>query len=428
MVFLDVVYNHFGPEGNYLHLYASPFFTDRYNTPWGEAIRFSGAQARWVRRFFIDNALYWLEEYHFDGLRLDAVHAIFDPSDPSFLEELAAEVRNGPGRKRQIHLVLENYDNESRLLARNGADTPRYYSAQWNDDIHHAAHILLTGETDGYYTDYAGKPVAHLGRCLTEGFAYQGEESKWRKGRKRGTPSGFLPPTAFVNFIQNHDQIGNRAFGERLSILADDRPLKTATAILLLAPQPPLLFMGQEWGCRQPFLYFCDFGDDLAPKVRDGRRREFAGFAAFTNEKQLERIPDPCDWNTFARCILDRSVLDEEGARQWLAFHRRLLELRRCEIIPRLGCESVPGSYRELVEKALAVEWQLPGGELLQMIANLGGAVLSLALPRGRFFYLSEGVDTDGGLEMESWSVAFYLQEQTSGTTAGGMKEGNNHG
>ncbi len=199
MVFLDVVYNHFGPEGNYLHLYASSFFTDRFDTPWGEAIRFSGPLCRWVRRFFIENALYWLEEFHFDGLRLDAVHAIFDDSQPDILEELATAVREGPGKGRQVHLVLENDGNEVRYLAREKG-RPSFYDAQWNDDAHHAMHVLISGETDGYYLDYAENPAARLGRCLAEGFAYQGEESAWRGGRRRGSPSAGLPPIAFVDF------------------------------------------------------------------------------------------------------------------------------------------------------------------------------------------------------------------------------------
>lgn len=409
MVFLDVVYNHFGPEGNYLHLYASPFFTERFHTPWGAAINFSGPHSHWVRRFFIDNALYWLTEFHLDGLRLDAVHAIFDSSEPHILEELAARVREGPGRERQVHLVLENDGNEARLLARGNDGRPRCYDAQWNDDAHHALHVLLTGEADGYYGDYAAAPASHLGRCLAEGFAYQGEVSAWRQGRRRGSPSGSLPSVAFVNFLQNHDQIGNRAFGERLTLLAGDRALKTAAAVLLLSPPLPLLFMGQEWGCRLPFFYFCDFGDDLAPKVRDGRRREFNRFAAFAAREMTNRLPDPCAEPTFRQCVLDWSALDGEKERSWLALHRELLAVRRQRIMPLLGRGLVPGHYTLPAAGILRVEWQMAGDAVLSLAVNLGGLPCSLPLPAGGVLYLSDGVAATERLELQPWSAAFYL-------------------
>jgi maltooligosyltrehalose trehalohydrolase len=209
MVFLDVVYNHFGPEGNYLHVYArEAFFQQDLHTPWGAAINFSRAGSRTVRDFFIHNALYWLEEFQLDGLRFDAVHGIHDDSHPHILEEIAQAVAKGPGRERHIHLVLENDGNEARYLQRNRQGAPMYYTAQWNDDIHHALHVLITGEEEGYYRDYVGTPAYHLGRCLTEGFAYQGEPSRYRNGRPRGESSRMLPPTAFVSFLQNHDQVG----------------------------------------------------------------------------------------------------------------------------------------------------------------------------------------------------------------------------
>ena len=300
MVFLDVVYNHFGPEGNYLHVYAPQFFTDRYHTPWGAAINFDGG-FRPVRDFFIENALYWLEEYHLDGLRLDAVHAIRDNSTPDILVELAETVRRRVGTGRQVHLVLENDDNASRYLERDRDDRPRWYTAQWNDDAHHALHVLLTGEDAGYYGDYSDAPARHLGRTLAEGFAYQGEASPHRGGSPRGTPSKRLPATAFVPFLQNHDQVGNRAFGDRISTLADADAVRAAVAVLLLAPSPPLLFMGEEWAARQPFPFFCDFGPDLADKVREGRRREFARFHAIPRRSRASTDPGSkrrCDLRT----------------------------------------------------------------------------------------------------------------------------------
>jgi maltooligosyltrehalose trehalohydrolase len=268
MVLLDVVYNHVGPEGNYLHVYArDAFFTERHHTPWGAAVNFDGPGSELVRRFFVDNALYWLEEYHLDGLRLDAVHAILDDSPLHVLEEIAQAVREGPGRERALHLVLENDANQSRFLTRTAAGSPRWYDAQGNDDIHHALHAILTGERHGYYGDNADVPHRHLGRCLAEGFAHQGEASAYRGGEARGERSAHLPPGAFVGFLQNHDQVGNRAFGERLPVLAPPDALTLATAILLLAPSPPLLFMGEEHAAAVPFLYFCDFGPDLAAAV-----------------------------------------------------------------------------------------------------------------------------------------------------------------
>ena len=214
-MFLDVVYNHFGPEGNYLHAYASPVFTDRHHTPWGSAINVDGQGAATVRELFVQNALYWLDEYRFDGLRFDAVHEIHDDSPRPFLMELAARVRAAVEPGRHVHLVLENDANEARLLGS--------YDAQWNDDAHHALHVLLTGERDGYYRDYAASPRGCSRARSPKGFAYQGEPSEHRGGAPRGEPSASLPSTAFVDFLQNHDQIGNRAFGERITALAPRR-------------------------------------------------------------------------------------------------------------------------------------------------------------------------------------------------------------
>lgn len=408
MVFLDVVYNHFGPEGNYLNRYASRFFTDRYATPWGDALRFNGDEARWVRRFFIENALYWLKEFHIDGLRLDAVHSIFDSSRPDILEELASTVRAALGAARQVHLILENDNNETRFLERSKNGPPVFYSAQWNDDAHHALHVLLTGEADGYYGDFSDEPARHLGRCLAEGFAYQGEVSAWRGGKRRGTPSGSLPPMAFVNFLQNHDQIGNRALGERLAVLANERAVEAATALLLLSPQLPLLFMGQEWGCRQPFLYFCDFGDDLAPLVRDGRRREFGRFAVFADPARLEDIPEPCNPATFRQCVLDWSCLEEENHRQWLVLHRRLLALRQRRIVPLLQSGRFAGRYFLPSKQVLQVEWEFACNTLLSLAANFSGQPVSQPLPAGEPLFLSAGVKKEETLKLPSWTVAFF--------------------
>jgi malto-oligosyltrehalose trehalohydrolase len=372
MVFLDVVYNHFGPEGCYIGQVAPPFFTDRHRTPWGRAINFDGPDSRTVREFFIANALYWIEEYHFDGLRLDAVHALVDDSDRDILIEIAEAVHAAIGDTRFVHLILENDDNASRYLERRANGRPRWYAAQWNDDIHHALHVLLTHETSGYYADYEAASTRDLGRALTEGFIYQGEPSVHRNGARRGEPSACLPPTAFVSFLQNHDQIGNRAFGERLTSHLGATAHRAAMATLLLAPSPPLLFMGEEWGCKQPFPFFCDFEPALADAVREGRRREFARFPEFRSEAARSRIPDPNAEATFLAAVLDWTALDEEPHRQWLEFVRRALSVRAREIVPRLR-DPAPNiaRFEELGPRALTACWQLGEGAVLRLYANL---------------------------------------------------------
>jgi maltooligosyltrehalose trehalohydrolase len=416
MMFLDVVYNHFGPDGNYLHLYAPQFFTDRHHTPWGNAINFDGPRSRIVRDFFIHNALYWLEEYRFDGLRLDAVHAIFDQSEPDILTELAAAVRDGPGRERQIHLVLENDANEARYLARDGAGRPRAYTAQWNDDLHHALHVIATGERGGYYADYAARPVHDLGRCLAEGFAYQGEPSPFRQAARRGEPSAQLPPAAFVSFLQNHDQIGNRAFGERLDTLAAEPALDALTVILLLAPPPPLLFMGQEWGALQPFLFFCDFDRDLARRVTRGRRAEFARFPQFSDAAARRRIPDPNASATFAASRLDWTDVTRPPHRERLDFHRQLLALRAREIAPRL-C-GMPGGrvrFRTRGNHELFVRWRLGDGSELSLVANLGAdRGDGSEPPAGRLLHAYPGEHAFAQIRqgLMPWSVGWYLDER----------------
>lgn len=371
MVLLDVVYNHFGPEGNYLHLYAPQFFTSRHRTPWGTAINFDGEASRTVRDFFIHNAVYWLEEFHFDGLRLDAVHAIADDSEPDILVELAQAVQGGPGRTRHVHLVLENDDNEARYLGRR-EDGLHGYEAQWNDDFHHAAHVLLTGECDGYYADYVGEPVRLLARALAEGYAYQGEHSVFR-GRARGEPAVGLPVSAFVNFLQNHDQIGNRAFGERLAALAPPEAIRAGLALLLLSPSIPLLFMGEEFGCTQPFPFFCNFEGELARAVTEGRRSEFSRFERFRDAAARTGIPDPNAVATFEMACLNwaDACRPENEARR--AFARELLDIRRREIVPRMA-ELLPGTGRYETEgrTALIVQWRGCDGSTLAVTANLG--------------------------------------------------------
>ncbi|MDE2229603.1 MAG: malto-oligosyltrehalose trehalohydrolase [Alphaproteobacteria bacterium] len=399
MVFLDVVYNHLGPEGNYLGSYAPAFFAAA-ETGWGPAINFA---VRPVRDFFIENALYWVLEYNVDGLRLDAVHAIRDDSRPDILEELAARVRLAVAPDRHVHLVLENDRNQARYLRRAADGRAACYDAQWNDDFHHAAHVVLTGETAGYYADFAVDPIAKLGRALAEGFAFQGERSAYRAA-PRGEPSAGLPPVAFVNFLQNHDQIGNRACGERLTALAEPAALAAAQAILFLAPAAPLLFMGEEWNATTPFLFFCDFAGALGAAVRDGRRREFAKFRAFAAPGAVARIPDPLAPATFERSQLARAASGERPPATPTI--RRLLEVRHREIVPRLP--GAGGGRYAVAGTCLEVVWRLGDGSRLVLAANLANAPgpSPSSPPAGRVLW---GAEARGDV-LPPWAVIWALE------------------
>ena len=407
MVLLDVVYNHFGPEGNYLRAYAPQFFTDRHHTPWGDGINFDGEHSRIVRDFFIHNALYWLEEFHFDGLRFDAVNAIKDDSNPDILAELAATMRKTIGAERHVHLVLENDDNASHYLKRNRGDA--LYDAQWNDDIHHICHVLTSGENDGYYSDYTDRPIQLLGRCLTEGFLFQGQPSPYRNGKRRGEPSRDLLPIRFVGFLQNHDQIGNRAFGERILSFAKPDAVRAIMAILLLSPSPPLLFMGEEFAASTPFLFFCDFEAGLAKAVTEGRRAEFAKFAQFRDEATRKRIPDPNAESTFISSKLDWNSSSESQHVEWLNFYSYLLALRKKEIVPlvRDGNELHPKTAHSSFQvNSLKVCWQM-GNKNLQLLANLGDEVVPFSPSASRLIYATFDAGKAG--EMPAWSVAWYV-------------------
>ncbi|WP_110707643.1 malto-oligosyltrehalose trehalohydrolase [Salinicola sp. CR57] len=395
MIFLDLVYNHFGPDGNFLPHYAESFFREDLQTPWGGAIDFRRPQ---VRRFFIDNALMWLLEYRFDGLRFDAVHAI---SERDFLVELGQTLRERVGSTRHCHLILENENNQASLLA------PDLFDAQWADDWHNVMHVLLTDEHEGYYADFVENATTKLATAMAEGFVYQGQRS--RKGEARGEPSGHLPPTAFVNFLQNHDQIGNRALGERLSRLSEPDALDAATLLLLLSPAIPLLFMGEEWGSRRPFLFFTDHRDDLADAVREGRRREFADFSAFKDPAQRERIPDPNAASTFAASQLD----DQEAAmpehRDYRARFATWLALRHRFIVPRLsGCHAL--GARVLGDKAVEAAWQMGDGQVLTAAINLSLGPVGLGL-RGDPLACSRPDITDslGGGQLPARASAVWL-------------------
>jgi maltooligosyltrehalose trehalohydrolase len=412
MMFLDVVYNHFGPVGNYLHRYAESFFEPEEHTPWGAAINY---KVRAVRDFVIHNVRYWLEEFRVDGLRFDAADRIIDRGEEHILKEIAATVRRTIPAGRQVHLVLENDKNQARLLERDAGGQPVWYDAQWNDDIHHVYHHVLTGEASGYYADYATGTRERLGRALSSGYVYQGDVSEYRSGAVRGEPSGHLPPTAFVAFIQNHDQIGNRAFGERIADLAEHGAVKAVQAVLLLAPDIPLLFMGEEWGATQPFCFFTDFHDELADAVREGRRREFRRFPEFASEAAREQIPDPNALSTFEASRLEWSVAKRPDHAAWLDLVRTLLQIRAESIAPRLdGIGGDAGRAESLSDTALRVAWKLGDGSTLELVANLGDQTSQITLegkPAGEVLFATHAdlpADLASG-RLPSWSVLWLL-------------------
>jgi len=403
MVLLDVVYNHFGPDGNYLGAYAPGFFTDRHKTPWGDGIHFEAAP---VRDFVIGNAIYWITEFHLDGLRLDAVHAIMDDSRPHVLEELATRAK-ALDMARPLHLILENEGNTVRYLERDGARHPRFYTAQWNDDAHHVLHVAATGESEGYYAAYA-PDTELLGRTLAEGFAYQGEMMAYR-GHPRGELSAGLTPDAFVAFIQNHDQIGNRAFGERICALASHDAVRAIAAVYLLLPQVPMLFMGEEWAASQPFPFFCDFHAELAEAVREGRRNEFARFPAFQDPVMRSRIPDPQAEATFLAAKLDWNDLQHPDHAAWLAWYRTILAIRKAEILPRIPqIGGHAGRYMTIGRNAVQVLWRCGPSERLILTANLSAETIEAPSSEGRALHMEGKIGSDGsfGPWTIRWAVA----------------------
>lgn len=390
-VYLDVVYNHFGPDGNYLHKYAPAFFSPEKESPWGPAIDFGQEM---VRNFFTENALYWLMEYRFDGLRLDAVHAI---SDPTWLDEMAGQVRLNAEPGRHIHLMLENERNVSSHLEGE-------FDAQWNDDIHNVIHVLLTGEGEGYYANYQQNPARQLARALAEGFVYQGEPAPAHNNRRRGTASGHLPPHKFIFFLQNHDQVGNRAFGERLTMLANPDALRAATTLQLLCPQIPLLFMGEERGLQTPFLFFTDFEGDLAEAVKNGRRAEFSAFSHFSDVDIQNTIPDPNSRDTFYcsaapfQQASDTTPDQLEMEQEYQIFYRKLLQLRRTHIIPNLSdCKSIKAFAAG--DTCVVAEWQLGNYKILRIVTNLGPAEEAIEAVTGQLIYESRSGAGEGAAQ-----------------------------
>ena len=320
-VVLDVVYNHMGPEGNYLRDFG-PYFIQSYRTPWGDGMNFDEEGREYTRSFFLQNLEHWFETYRVDALRIDAIHGIRDNSPVHILREMQerTDALSGMLGKR-LHLISESDLNDSRVIRRK-EEGGFGHSAQWSDDFHHCVHTLLTGESGGYYADFGR--LDQLVRVLNEGYVYQGDHSAFR-GRPHGNSTEGIPLDRFVFFTQNHDQVGNRFRGERLSVLVDDDRLRVAAALAILSPGIPLLFMGEEYGERAPFLYFIDHGDpDLIQAVREGRKKEFAGFL-----KEGEQIPDPASRDTFRRSRLDRSCRETASGKGIEKLYRKLIQLRQ---------------------------------------------------------------------------------------------------
>lgn len=361
-VVLDIVLNHFGPEANYLPLLSPAFFDADRMTPWGNGIAYEREP---VRQYITEAPLYWLTEYRLDGLRFDAIDQIKDTSDTHILEEIAEKIREAIPH-RHVHLTTEDSRNVIFLHPRDEQGNTPLFTAEWNDDFHNAAHVFATGETHAYYQDFAFEPEKKFARALAEGFVYQGEVSL-QTGQSRGVECHTQPPPFFVDFIQNHDQTGNRAQGERLITLAGAEKTRVLLAALLLSPHIPLLFMGEEFGETHPFLFFTDFHGELAKAVREGRAKEFTGHAGHD-----ETVPDPNDLNTFVRSTLDWDKLSQEEGKSWLRFTRSLLTLRHRHIVPLLRQGgTVEGKILHTAHGRVAVSWQFPHGTL-SLAVNIG--------------------------------------------------------
>jgi malto-oligosyltrehalose trehalohydrolase len=368
-VVLDIVLNHFGPEGNYLPLLAPQFFDAERQTAWGAGIAYHQEGAR---QYILEAPLYWLKEYRLDGLRFDAVDQMKDATEPHILPEIARRIR-ADITDRPVHLTTEDSRNITFLHPYTAAGDVPLFTAEWNDDLHNAVHVLSTGETHAYYQDFATDPAALAARAFAEGFAYQGEISP-QSGKPRGEKSSSQPPVAFVDFIQNHDQIGNRAQGDRLITLAGERKTRILLSALLLSPHIPLLFMGEEYGETHPFLFFTDFEGQLAQAVREGRAREFEGHSGYGNES----VPDPNAANTFGMSKLDwQKPVSPQGA-DTLAFTRTLLALRRDYVVPLLTpAQGGVGKIIQASEGVIAISWTFPQGTL-SLTLNLGNTAQPL--------------------------------------------------
>ena len=381
-VVIDVVYNHLGPAGNYLREFG-PYFTDRYNTPWGEAVNFDGPGSDEVRAFVIDNARMWLRDYHADGLRLDAVHAILDTSAIHVLEELAGRVADLAAEVgRPLFLIAESDLNDPRLV-RPTAVGGYGLDAQWSDDFHHALHAVVTGERSGYYADFGS--LGQLAKALRQSYVQDGEYSAFRR-RRHGRPPTGVPAVSFLGYLQNHDQVGNRATGERSSMLVSPGLLQVAAALVLLGPSVPMLFQGEEWAASTPFLYFTDHQDpELGRLVSEGRRREFASFGWAPDD-----IPDPQSPKTFEQSQLDWNEVGDGVHRQLLDWHRRLIRLRRSE--PALSS----GTFDDLAIRFDEEErWLVVDRGPITIACNFGSEARGISGLYGEVVLTSDGGGTD---------------------------------
>ncbi len=322
-VLLDVVYNHVGSEGAYLQEFTDCYFSEIYRTAWGRAFNFDEAESRPVREFFLSNVAYWIEEFHVDGYRVDAANHIHDASPEHILTELARRARRA-ARERRVFLMAEN-ESQDAYIVRSPERGGHGFDATWNEDFHHAARVALTGRREAYLTDYRGEPQEFIS-LARRGFLYQGQPYRWQN-KRRGTPALDLPPRTFVNYLQNHDQVANTPGGERIHQLAGPATLRAVTALFLLGPATPLLFQGQEYGAEEPFLYFADVSPELIEPTRSGRAEHLAQFRSLAGSRVSERMPDPSDRTSFARCKLDPGGRNGDGG--LYALHRDLIRMRR---------------------------------------------------------------------------------------------------
>jgi maltooligosyltrehalose trehalohydrolase len=395
-VMLDVVYNHFGPDGSFLDLYAKPFFNGEHTTPWGAAINFAHPL---VRAFFLENVEMWLGEFGVDGLRFDAVHAFNGDGVDQFLSDVAMTAREVDSGS---FLVLENDKNEASWLA-HGREQAPFFTAQWNDDFHHVFHVLATGECEGYYCDYAEGVIGRAAKVLAEGFAYQGQPSPYRGGASRGQSSAALHPTSFVSFLQNHDQIGNRPLGDRLTARTDPQRLALLNFVLLLSPQIPLLFMGEEIATQTPFPFFCDFQGALADAVREGRKREFAEFVSLSGGYTL---PDPLDASTFEMAKLPWDAIESGEANTALTRFRHLTRFRAAHVVPLLET-AYRGAELRIADSLIACSWSFEAGSY-SLLLNPGDRVCETKLPEGSLRLTVGPVEqNDAAWRFGAWSGAF---------------------